>query len=330
MRVRALNGTGMACQLRCAIVVIALTLTGCATTPRLNNFEILSKAGTAYADAMVAKIDYAQQLGIRADSAVLIEARSQILAAAFATAAKDGRQQLSEQATEDVSAGLLAALEASNGKLKEQIAVMAETRRHVALMADYFEALALLAGAGDADSAIGEAASNLVAQMASISTSLGSVRVGDQTLAEFTGTGVPLVVSGLRARKLEEQLRKNGQAIDRELKALEGLATFLAEKIKSDDRAVSGPREAEAVWTPYGDTGSLPADWADRRAFFLTRSADVARFAQLQDAASNLRLALRAAAEGLLSVDQLSSVVTDMKRLEDLADEGRARRVLAP
>jgi hypothetical protein len=48
---------------------------------------------------------------------------------------------------------------------------------------------------------------------------------------DFTEQAVPLLVANLRSRALEQELRTNGKAIDRELLASEALMGFLAEKI---------------------------------------------------------------------------------------------------
>ena len=296
---------------------LTLALAGCATTARLNNFDVLSKAGGAYSDAMVAAVDYAESLGVQADSAVLIETRSERVSVAQDLAAKEGRKDLSEDEQNALFDTLLNALTTSDDLLAKQMQVLADIRHHVGLLKDYFAALGLLAGAGDTDSAIGESASGLLTSMGNISKGLAGVKVGEQTLAEFAGAGTPLIVAQLRAHNLEAQLRQDGQLLDRELKTLGGLAAFLTEKIRSDSQAVQGPQETTLVTDPYTSFNALPEDWASKRVGFFQRKADLSALNAVQDAAGKLRLALRAAAEGRIGADQLAMTVKDMNTLAD-------------
>jgi hypothetical protein len=281
-----------------ALLAMLATVTGCATTARLNSFTELSNAGKAYVDAANAVIAQAADGAIAADSATLVVSRQ-------GASPEQRRQALAKQSK----------------ALTEQLALMSDIRRHQNLVKEYFVALGGLANAGDADSAIGSAASGTLSALGTLSKSFGALKIREQPVQDFAAQAVPLVVADLRARALERELRANGATINRELMISEGLMGFLADKIRADARVVQGPREAEAVFIPYTRDGPLPADWAATRATFLRQSVDVASVAMAQDAARKLRLALAAAAEDRLAPGQLQLLISDLANLVDVLEK---------
>ncbi len=281
-----------------ALGLLCLCAIGCTTTAKLNNFAELSKVGIAYSEATDALIDTAAATSIDADTAVLLVARE-------LQEDKDARLQ---------------AIDAQSKALRTQLAIFADIRRHQSLIKEYFVALGALADAGDADSAIGTAATGVVSALGTLSSGFADLKVGEQPITEFTSQAVPLVVAALRSRALEKELRTNGAAINRELEISERLMAFLAEKIAADDAAVQGPKEADAVYAPYVGAGALPGNWPEERAAFLQHSVDMAAVNSAQDAARKLRTALIAAAEGHLAPGQLQLLVTDLSALTEILE----------
>ena len=151
------------------------------------------------------------------------------------------------------------------------------------------------------------------------------------TVAEFAGQATPLVVANLRSAALERQLRSNGAAINHELLVSEALMAFLAQKIQADDAAVQGPKEFDAVLTPFVRGQNLPNDWPATRLAFLEHGADMAAIGSAQDAARKLRTALAAASEGRLAPGQLQLLLNDLATLVEVlknvqgANDGHAR-----
>jgi hypothetical protein len=278
-------------------LVVAVT-TGCSTTAKLNSFAELSKVGIAYSDAANAVIEQAAEGSIAADTATLVVFHE-------LNDDKDARRK---------------ALSDQSKALRKQLALLADIRRHQALIKEYFVALGALADAGEADSAIGEAATGVIGALGKLSAGFAAQQVGDQTVADFVGQATPLLVANLRSAALERQLRANGAAINRELLVSEALMAFLAQKIQADDAAVQGPREADAVFAPFIRGEGLPDDWPATRLAFLRHSADMAAISSAQDAARKLRTALAAAAEGRLAPGQLQLLVHDLSALVEILE----------
>ena len=287
-----------------ALGLLCLAATGCvATTAKLNNFNELSKVGIAYTEASTAVIDTAAATSIDADTAVLLEAR-------------DGLD----------TAGRRTFLDANSAALRKQLGIFADIRRHQGLVKEYFVALGALANAGDADSAIGTAASGVVSALGKLSPGLATQKFGAQSVGDFVTQAAPLAVAALRSRALENELRKNGQAIERELMISEGLMAFLAEKIAADDAAIQGPRETDAVFGPFIGSGSLPKDWAVQRTAFLKHAVDMSAINSAQDAARKLRTAFIAASEGHLAPGQLQLLVSDLSALTDVLENIKGKK----
>ena len=86
-----------------------------------------------------------------------------------------------------------------------------------------------------------------------------------------------------------------------------------------------GPKEIEAVFTPFIKGKSLPNDWPSTRLAFLEHSADMAAVGSAQDAARKLRTALAAAAEGRLAPGQLQLLVNDLSTLVDVLEHVKSK-----
>ncbi|HKU14089.1 MAG TPA: hypothetical protein VJQ52_06810 [Steroidobacteraceae bacterium] len=286
-----------------ALALLCAATTGCSTTAKLNSFAELSRVGVAYSDAANAVIQQAAAGSIAADTATLVvfhELNDD-------TAAR--RKALSDQST----------------ALRTQLGLLADIRRHQSLVKEYFVALGALADAGDADSAIGSAASDVIGALGNLSAGFAGQRIGDQTIGAFAAQAVPLVVANLRSRALERELTAHGAAINRELLVSEGLMAFLAAKIKADDEAVQGPKEIDAVFTPFIKGEKLPNDWPATRLAFLEHGVDMAAVGSAQDAARKLRTALAAAAEGRLAPGQLQLLVNDLSTLVDVLEHVKSK-----
>jgi hypothetical protein len=280
------------------LVCACAATTGCSTTAKLNSFAELSRVGIAYSDAAAAVIEQAAEGSITADTATLVVFHE-------LNDDKDARRK---------------ALSDQSKALRTQLALLADIRRHQALLKEYFVALGALADAGEADSAIGDAASGVIGALGKLSAGFAAHRIGEQSVAEFAGQATPLLVANLRSAALERQLRANGAAINRELLVSEALMGFLAAKIQADDAAVQGPKEVDAVFAPFIKGESLPGDWPATRLAFLKHSADVAAVSGAQDAARKVRTALAAAAEGRLAPGQLQLLVSDLSALVEILE----------
>jgi hypothetical protein len=284
--------------------LLCLGATGCATTAKLNSFSEMSKVGIAYSQATTAVIDTAALGSIEADTATLLIFRE----------------------LQDDRAARLKAIDEQSRALKTQLALFAHIRRHQSLIKEYFVALGALADAGDADSAIGTAATGVVNALGKLSPGFANLKVGQQSVADFASQATPLLVAALRSRALEKELRTNGAAINRELMISEGLMAFLAEKIAADDAVVQGPKEADTVFAPFVGSSNLPKDWTNERNAFLKHSVDMTAINSAQDAARKLRTAFMAASEGNLAPGQLQLLVSDLNALTDVLDNIKGKK----
>ncbi len=283
------------------LVLAALAAAGCATTANINRFKAFSDLGRDYESAVLKVIDQAAQANIDADSQRLINSRELLPN----TAQRQTNILNADQA-------VLETTRAYN-RLKVQ----------ANLLSDYFIALGALASF-DGDSAIGTSAGNLVSSLQSLSPSLENLTIGQATPSSLIGGAASLVVSGIRSRRLSEELRRNGAVIDRQLALQSAVLELLARQIRQDQQVLSERTMLDQVVAPYAGSGSLPGNWAgQRRTLLLQASVAAAPAEQAVILSRRLRIAFQALAEGRMEPGDLASYAADLSRLVGLIEQIR-------
>ena len=293
----------MACRI--IIVAAAISVSACSSTANINRHKAFAELGRTYEGAVLDVISQAERSNIDADSQRLMTSRPGLM---------------SDSATRRQS------ILAANGAVLETSRTYARLKRQVNLLNDYFTALGALASF-DGDSAIGESAGNVVTALQALSPSLEGATIGNATPASLIGSATTLVVTGIRSRRLAEELRRNGAVIDRQLALQSALLDLLAEQIRRDQAVLSNRQMLDDVVRPYAADGDLPGDWTERRRTLLLEQAVAAAPAEQAAALSRrLRLAFVALAEGRMEPGELADYAADLGRLVSLIEEVRGPR----
>ena len=232
-----------------ALWVVA-ALAGCATTAKLNAFGELSKVGVAYADAA---------------DAVIAQAAGRQHCGGYGGAGRDApRHPGRRPATHDADRSI-ERYERSSRSLAIFNAINRSSRitswRWVRWRMPAIRIRRSATAAGDTITALGKLSSGFAGK----TMAANPCRF---CRPERSARGCRAPVSRPRARVEGQRGHHQSRA-----RGSEQLMGFLADKIKSDDAAFEGPREAAAVFGPYTANAPLPADWPAQRSAFLRRSA---------------------------------------------------------
>jgi hypothetical protein len=281
---------------RAAAMIVAPViagLTACGTPPPAQ-FEAVAQSGEKFAQSVPPLLDTALNEAIAANSATLILEHG--------TASQDARRT--------------ALLEANNA-YRERQKIFADVSTHARLLKAYFVAMAALADTSG-DSAIGGAAESLVNQMGALSPAISSFEIGGRSVASITGTVAPVVVADFQSEALEQELRKNGDAVVSAIELQRAFLQAVAGDLEDQLQAGQQDQEFKSVIEPYLASGPLPADWAQLRATALQQSPSVATLTTAASTAENLKISFIAMAEGNTSGGLFAQLQNDADSLAAL------------
>jgi hypothetical protein len=281
---------------RAAAMIVAPViagLTACGTPPPAQ-FEAVAQSGEKFAQSVPPLLDTALNEAIAANSATLIMEHG--------AASQDARRT--------------ALLEANNA-YRERQKIFADVSTHARLLKAYFVAMAALADTSG-DSAIGGAAESLVNQMGALSPAISSFEIGGRSVASITGTVAPVVVADFQSEALEQELRKNGDAVVSAIELQRAFLQAVAGDLEDQLQAGQQDQEFKSVIEPYLASGPLPADWAQLRATALQQSPSVATLTTAASTAENLKISFIAMAEGNTSGGLFAQLQNDADSLAAL------------
>lgn len=287
------------------VMALALALTvlgGCATgAARVGQFESLARAGIAFGEAIPAVLDEAFDAAVTTDSLVLTQARPGL-----------NRQER------------LAAIGDSGKALSERLAILDSLKRHAGVLRSYFLALQALAQTTAGSSGLTAATDGLVGELGALHPRIAGARIGNLPIGDVTGPVVELALGAYQNAVLEGELRRNGPAIRRELELQERALRVIADQMKADLEAVHAAQDRDAIVLPFVRDGTLPADWAGRRAESLRRRVAFKSVDAAAAAAANLRQSFVAVAEDRFGEVQLAALISDVNRLLGFVERTRA------
>ena len=281
---------------RTAAMIVALVsagLTACGTPPPAQ-FESVAQSGEKFAQSVPPLLDTALNEAISANSATLIMEH--------ATASEDARRT---------------ALLEANSAYRERRKIFADVSTHARLLKAYFVAMAALADTSG-DSAIGSSAESLVNEMGALSPAIGSFEIGGRSVASITGSVAPVVVADFQSAALEEELRKNGDAVVSAIELQRAFLQAVAGDLEDQLQAGQQDQEFKSVIEPYLASGPLPSDWAQLRATALRQSPSVATLTTAASTAENLKISFIAMAEGNTSGGLFAQLQNDANNLAAL------------
>jgi hypothetical protein len=276
-------------------VIASLVSTGGCATARLNQFRGFSQAGVAYVNASQAVTDEAGTAAISASSATLIKARPDL-------AEKDRRDAI-VQADDDV---------------RQRLVILHQVSSHAQLLQSYFQTLADMVDS-KAPQDIGAAAQGLYNSIATIGKPLASATIGKEKVADFIPAVENIVVQNIKVKELETELRARAPAIERELATQEAILGALAKDMNDNLTITLQVQETETVIKPFASNGPLPPDWPARRDQLLVGNAAAHSAGTARNAAKALRASFVRLVAGNLSESDISSLVSEINSLLDLA-----------
>lgn len=283
-------------MLAAGVALLVALVASCAKA-RINQFQGFSQAGTAYAKAVGALLDQAGATAIDTDTLLLVKDRE-----AFSVQER-GQQIL-----------------ARNKLMKERLAILGDLKRHAQLLQSYFEALGALAGS-NAPSGIGGAAEGVVKSLGALHPSIQNATVGKLAVSSFVGSVVQIAVAHFQAAALEQELKKNAQALERELDLQEAALKAVADTLRTDLQVQLNQREAQEVDVPFASANPLPAGWPQKRKDTLQATLTVGSAAAAADAARKLKLSFIALAEGRAQLVDVPAMVSDINDILTLIEK---------
>jgi len=275
--------------------ILALFLCGCAAQ-RVNQFKSFAEAGRAYSTAMMELTQEAGNAAIDADSGTLILGRESW------TSAERG-SLLVEHTRE----------------LKELLAVLRDLRRHTKLLGDYFSVLSDMSSP-DAAAGLDEEAGRLVASVQKLGSRMESARIGSAEVQEFVTAAVPLSIAGFTQKALEEELKRNGDVLNRQLELQKAVLEALTPETEADLDAVFKQRAYTDVAQPFLKDTRLPNSWIKNRREVLSGYVSLASVGNAADAAGQLGETFRKLAEGKIEPGDFEELFADIRTMIDLIE----------
>jgi hypothetical protein len=276
-----------------ALGLLITGLAACASTPAAE-FESVAQSGAKFAESVPPLLGTALNDAISANSATLIMEH--------ASASEDARKT---------------ALLEANSAYRKRAKIFADVGNHALLLKSYFVAMEALANTSN-DSAIGSEAENLVNAMGALSPRIEGFEIGGRSVSSIAGSVAPLIVADFQSAALEEELRRNGNAIVRAIGLQQAFLQAVASDLGSQLEAQQQEEEFESVIEPYVSSDPLPSDWATLRAAALEQSPSLGSFAAAASAAEGLKISFIAAAEGGTSKTMFAQLQSDVDRLAAL------------
>lgn len=272
------------------ILSLVFFTTGCASG-RSNQFKDFSESGVGYANAVDILLKEAGLLAINTDSMVLLEAHKIL-------SSDDRGKKIVEH----------------NNLLKERIKILADLRRHTALLSLYFETLGMLAG-DDSGPAMSKSTTAIVNNLKQLDSQILSSRIGESKVSDLMGPLTEIIVGQFQSSALEQELKAHALDIERELVLQEAVLKALGKGIASDLKAQINRAESREVVLPFVKEQTLSSEWEKRRREILLSSNSLASAEAASDAARKLRESFEALVQGKGQLTNLSLFLEDINRI---------------
>lgn len=276
-------------------VIVSMLFCACATT-RLNQFKGFAEVSDAYVQAVSTLLNEAGSAAIDTDSMTLVKTRP-------ALRPEERQERILEH----------------NQLMRERLDLLSDLQRHARLLQNYFQALGLLA-ASDTSSAILTALDSTFASLGKVSPRIADAKIGGTPVSTLLGEAARITVAKLQVKALEDELKRRGQTIERELALQEAALTAISETMRTDLQAQMNQTESQAVVLPYVTASSLPANWAYKRRQVLTASIAVDSATAAVDAAAGMKTSFLALVEGRLQISDLSGLNNDINEILTLME----------
>ncbi len=277
------------------IIVLGVVMAGCPSA-RLAQFDRFATAGTAYTRSIHTLLDASVRTSVEADNRVLLMSRELVSDPDFR------REALNDH--DDVT--------------KARMRVMADVGRHTRLLENYFLAIAALATRDQATS-LGESATGFANALGALNKDLATEKIGDQSVADFLGQAVAIVVASRQRAFLDEVLEDTADTVGRSIDVHGAVLEAVRAQLLADLELIADDYRERLIAAPFVGADALPEDWGQRRADWLDRNVTIAELDQAISASHKLKLAFVALVENKLDSDALALMIQDIQRLAGLA-----------
>ena len=275
------------------LVVPLLALTGCGSTATIDRFQTFASYGTNYTKAVDGLLSDTAGLLIDANSRKLLESRD-----LAPVSEADFRKQ--------------------DDDMRRQVKDLKLLQRQVDLLGKYFCALASLAGS-DASDQISEQLGDIGSSLASLAKTLGSTDklATDASAVSAIAKDVgKLVVQGVQAGALRDELEARGQTIADVLRQQADLLKALAEEAGRAQGFLDRRDYDQKVVDPFLASDPLPSTWMQDRQDGLTKSPIPDSLQAAVQAASSLRIAWVSLLANELDPDELEAVAQSLASID--------------
>jgi len=288
---------------RMTVLVIVTMLCGaCATTTqRLNQFDNFAQAGIAYADAVPAVLDESFRVTVASDSFALIQARPSLTGTAR-----------------------LESIEESNKSLVARIEILNGLKRHTQLLRMYFVSLQALAQIDSRSSGMNNVADGLVDALGKLDSGIANASVGGASVRTLLAPTVTFAFASYQSAALNSELSKNAATIEKELNLQQAMLKALADSMRADLEAKFAAEDRDKIELPYIRSGTLPANWNQRRLDAFQRQIRLNSIDAAWIAAQSLRTSFVALVENRLSDAGIAALIQDINDILTVVEDVRA------
>ena len=172
-----------------------------------------------------------------------------------------------------------------------------------------------------ASSGIAQEASNLVRDLQTVKSRLGSATLGGKSAQRLVKPGAELLVASFQRRALEKELRANAAMIERQLELQKAVLEALTEGLMADLEVILQDRSYGQVAQPFVSGGSnLPARWKKVRQEVLSSYLVMASAENAARAAAELKEAFIALVENRITADDFGDLFADIERIVELVE----------
>lgn len=283
------------------VVSTLLFFNGCATQ-LTNNAEKFAQAGIEFSDSIPLVIDESFKKSIQIDSQALLETRSFLVSKTI----KEKFFLLKKQ----------------NNALMKRAELFKDIKKHAKVLKAYFIALEYLASS-DAPTSVEKATTSLLLEISKINEDMKNKLTnkafdGAATLKEIIPKAGEYIVSGIKTKALELELKKNGKFIERELALFEGIMKLLEQTAIKENNTIQTQLMKNNINMPFIDNNkTISENWISSRTQIFLNATEISPFTIAKKSAQLLRLNFIAIIKGQLTsgnIENLSITVNELAK----------------
>ena len=285
------------------VVSALLFLNGCATQ-LTNNAERFAQAGIEFSDSIPLVMDESFKKSIQIDSQALLETRSFLVSKTI----KEKFFLLKKQ----------------NNALMKRAELFKDIKKHAKVLKAYFIAIESLASS-DAPTNVKENTTSLLLEISKINEDMKNKLTnkafdGAATLKEIIPKAGAYIVSGIKTKALELELKKNGRAIEQELALFEGIMKLLEQTAIKENNTIQTQLMKNNINMPFIDNKidnnkSISENWVSSRTQIFLNATEISPFTIAKKATQLLKLNFIAIIKGQSTKGNIKTLTITVNEL---------------